>query len=346
MKIIYLLCFLCLWNLQCYKVTTNQQCKFPKVENKLCGLSFVAPPHPFEGNPMLAVQAVHADCIAVIPYAYTHQGKSKVHHNESDWQWWGERPQGALATIRLAKEHGIQVMLKPQVYVPGSWTGDLSFAHEEDWQKWAASYKDYILPYAAMADSMDVELFCIGTEFKKTVQKREQFWRNLIQKIRKIYKGKLTYAANWDEYERVPFWDALDYIGVNAYFPLLNKKTPTVPKLINAWHPYQETLARFAETSKRPILFTEFGYLSVDGCTYNTWELESQINQLSVNEQAQANAIEALFTVFWEKPYWGGGFIWKWFPEGKGHEGYKDKDYTPQGKLGEDVVKKWYQPHD
>jgi hypothetical protein len=35
---------------------------------------------------------------------------------------------------------------------------------------------------------------------------RPKYWQELILEIRKVYKGKLTYAANWDEFKRVPFW--------------------------------------------------------------------------------------------------------------------------------------------
>ncbi|MEL6865638.1 MAG: hypothetical protein AAFP19_14520, partial [Bacteroidota bacterium] len=67
------------------------------------------------------------------------------------------------------------------------------------------------------------------------------------------------------------------------------------------------------------------------------------IQRLNINEQAQANALEALYSSFWQEPFWAGGFIWKWFPNMTGHEGYPGKDYTPQGKKAEAIVKSWYQ---
>ncbi len=343
MKYIYILLVVIFGGLQC----DNTQMQYntytlPMNFRKIRGLSFVAPPNKFTNNPMNDIKTVAADWISVIPYAYTRKNGNVVRYNESDWQWWGERPEGVHKSIELAKAANIKVMLKPQVYVPGSWTGDLSFDSKQDWKTWSTSYENYILPFAEMADSLDVELFCIGTEFKKTVQKREQFWRDLISKIKEKYKGKLTYAANWDEYQSVPFWDELDFVGVNAYFPLINDKTPTVKDLLKAWQPEAQNLQSFAAKTQRPILFTEFGYLSVDGCAYNTWELEAKVKQLPINETAQANALDALFTQFWNESYWAGGFIWKWFPNGEGHEGYIDRDYTPQGKVAETILKKWY----
>jgi hypothetical protein len=70
--------------------------------------------------------------------------------------------------------------------------------------------------------------------------------------------------------------------------------------------------------------------------------LEKRIHQLNVNEKAQANALEALFQSFAGEPYWHGGFLWKWFPNMQGHEGYPEKDYSPQGKAGSLVLKTWY----
>lgn len=310
--------------------------------DKIRGLSFVAPPKPFDQNPMEDICQTGAKWIAVIPYGFSPPGKPHVHYNPHGWQWWGERPEGIRASIALAHSEGLRVMLKPQVYVPGSWTGKIDFDSDADWSQWESDYEAYLLPMAQLADSLHTELLCIGTEFSISAVKRESWWRNLIRKIRTVYHGKLVYAANWDDYRRVPFWDALDYIGINAYFPLCPDATPNTAALVKSWQPYADEIRAFQLRTGMPVLFTEFGYLSVDGCAYQNWELENRIDQLSVNEIAQANALEALFEVFWKEDYWAGGFLWKWFPNMSGHEGYPDKDYTPQGKKGEKTLREWY----
>ena len=152
----------------------------------------------------------------------------------------------------------------------------------------------------------------------------------------------MVYAANWDDYQKVPFWDELDYIGVDAYFPLVNEKTPSIKSLKKAWKPVRNKLWGFSVMKNKPILFTEFGYLTVDNCAHQTWELEKVINECKINQQAQANALQALFETFYGEEFWAGGFIWKWFPEGQGHEGYPAKDYTPQGKLAENILRDFY----
>jgi hypothetical protein len=75
----------------------------------------------------------------------------------------------------------------------------------------------------------------------------------------------VTYAANWDAYERTPFWDDLDLIGVDAYFPLSSDPDVSVGELVEAWEPVVSDLRTFAIRHDRPILFAEFGYRSVEG---------------------------------------------------------------------------------
>lgn len=76
---------------------------------------------------MNEIKSIGANWIAVIPYGFTMLGKPEVHYKEFGGQWWGEKPEGIRKTIQLAHDAGLKVMLKPQVYVPGSWTGSLSF---------------------------------------------------------------------------------------------------------------------------------------------------------------------------------------------------------------------------
>ncbi len=309
--------------------------------NKMYGLSFVAPPDSFSHEVMDAVRASGAGWIAVIPYGFTRMGDPHVYYNHGR-QWWGERPDGCRHTILGAQAAGIRVMLKPQVYVPRGWVGALDFDTEEEWMSWEKDYEAYILLFADMAEQLGVDLFCIGTEFKASAPKREAFWRRLIAEVRQRYSGPLTYAANWDEYPATPFWDALDYVGVNAYFPISEADTPDPLDLQRLWQPQVEALRDFAHQVQRPVLFTEYGYLSVGGCAGKTWELEKRLAELPANEQAQANAVEALLSTFSREDFWAGGFLWKWYPAMRGHEGFPAKDYTPQGKLAMETLKKWY----
>jgi hypothetical protein len=307
---------------------------------KINGLTFVAPPEPFPQDPMPAVQDVGASWIAVVPYAFTRPGTASVQFGKN--QWWGESPAGAAETIRQAHAAGVKVMLKPQVWIPRQWTGSLDFATDAEWIQWEKDYEKYILTFARIAAQAGTDLFCIGTEFRTSIEKRPWFWTQLIRKVKGIYTGKLTYSSNWDDWDKVPFWAELDYIGLGGYFPLVEGPTPDIEALRTAWQPLCQRLHAFSEQQQRPVLFTEFGYLSVDGAGWRNWELEQGIKGRTINQLAQSNCYEALFSTFQHHPWWAGGFVWKWFPNMSGHEGYPERDYTPQGKIAEQTLRKWY----
>lgn len=308
---------------------------------KMRGATVVAPPKAFSKTEIDSLKAVGVSHIALVPYAFTRLHEPKVHYGAA-WQWWGERPEGVSAMVKMAHEAGLKVMLKPQVYVPDGWTGSLYFEKEEDMQQWEKEYENYLMRFVDTAAALRVDFFCIGTEFKQLAIKREFFWRKLIAKIREKYTGKLLYSANWDDFENVPFWDALDLVGTNAYFVLSEKETPSVTELCAAWQPIRERLRTAAKRFQKNIVFSEYGYLSVNGCAGKSWEIEKIVRQLPVNQQAQANAYEALFLTFGGESWWAGGYLWKWFPAGMGHEGYPERDYTPQHKAAQRTLQQFY----
>ena len=143
-------------------------------------------------------------------------------------------------------------MLKPQIWIRrGSFTGDMAMSSEADWKTLEKSYADFILTYAKLAEETQSSVYCIGTELDEFIKHRPEFWNELIGKVREVYHGKLTYAANWDEYARTPFWDQLDFIGVNAYFPLCEKQTPTVETLTAGWQPWKAKLKALSKEHKK-----------------------------------------------------------------------------------------------
>ncbi len=103
----------------------------------------------------------------------------------------------------------------------------------------------------------------------------EAKWRALIQRVRAIYGGAVTYAANFDQYRGVGFWDALDLIGINAYFPLRSGLGPTDRATLAAgWRSSLERIADFRRArglESRRVLFTELGYRRRQGATAAPW---------------------------------------------------------------------------
>ena len=324
-------------------INTNQKTPELEVDSlKIKGVSFVAPPRPFSSNPMIALEKVNVEWIAVIPYGFIPSDGHQVRHG-SKRQWWGEREEGVVETIRNAKEHNLKIMLKPQIWMSGSWIGDFELHSEKEWSAWEESYTDYIMLYARIAAEYDVDMICIGTEFKKAMKANSEYWYELIAEIRTVYDGPLTYSSNWDEYMDVPIWDKLDYIGISAYFPLTDQLNPSHKELQKKWAPTIRALETFSKKKKKKIIFTEFGYLSLDRCAGQTWVLEKERDKHNENQEAQADALHCLFESFWEKEFWAGGFLWKWYPEiSERRKGFHNKDYSPQGKIAEKTLANWY----
>lgn len=311
-----------------------------KSNETINGVCFVAPRHEVSTEHIDPIVKINANWVAVTPYAFSQAGKPQINFNHNR-QWWGERVDGAIQTVIAAKKLGLKIMMKPHIWVRGQgWAGEFDLDNEADWKKWESDYTKYILTYAHISDSLNVELLCIGTEYKIAVQKRPEYWKQLIKEVRAIYKGQLTYAANWDNFHNVTFWPHLDFIGVDAYFPICKEKTPKVFVLKQNWKKVKSELKDFSDEYAKPILFTEYGYRSMDYTAGGHWEMDRQEGVL--NMEGQKNALEALFDTYWNEPWFAGGFLWKWHAKHSENGGENNSRYTPQNKPAEQVVKLWY----
>lgn len=310
------------------------------------GVSLVAPSKELEEDPFSSIVDVNANWVAIMPYAFTDGNTPEVYF-DNDRQWWGEKSFGVIKTIENAKAKNIKTLLKPHVWVKGQgWTGDFKLETEADWKLWEENYTTYIMNFARIADSLKVEAFCIGLEFKNVVKERPQFWSGLISEVRKEYGGMITYAANWDNYQNITFWDEVDFIGINAYFPLSQDSTPSVATLKKSWEKEKQLLFELSKKHQKPIVFTEFGYRSIDKSAGNQWEFEHHRNYKGIpNLVAQENAYVAIFESFWEEPWFRGGFLWKWYPESQISNDKLNSDYTPQQKPVELIIQEWYKNH-
>ncbi|MEP0479622.1 MAG: glycoside hydrolase, partial [Nonlabens sp.] len=194
---------------------------------KINGISFVATRDTVKESSITPLKKYHANYAAVIPYAWMRSlEEPEVVFNEREG-WWGEKSHGVSVTSKHMKDQDLKVLLKPQLWISrGQYTGHINLKTEAEWKILEDSYTAYIMRFAQVAAQENIEMFCIGTELDSFVKARPAYWQKLIKNIRKIYKGKLTYAGNWDSYKYVSFWDQLDYIGVDAYFPMSEEKTP------------------------------------------------------------------------------------------------------------------------
>ena len=311
------------------------------LDAKINGISFVASREKASKEHVDPVLHVQANYAAVMPFGFIRDLTAPEIVFDTDRQWFGETKEGARQYIELLKSNKVEVMLKPQIWIwRGEFTGYLKMTTEADWKTLEDSYRQFILTYAKLAEELDVALFCIGTELEQFIVNRPTFWSELISEIKKTYQGKLTYAANWDEYKRVPFWNELDYIGVDAYFPVAESKTPTMEEAQLGWQPWKAELQGVSEKENRRILFTEYGYRSVDYAGKKPWK--SDRNMTEVNLPAQSNLMQALFQEVYAQEWFAGGFIWKWYINHGKAGGEDNSRFTPQNKPVEKIVREHF----
>lgn len=310
-----------------------------KTESRINGASLVASMHPIDSSEFRRLDSMHVNFICLLPFAFVKEGEPVVHYN-APFQWWGERPEGIAACIQMAHEHGMHVMVKPQLWVShGKFTGELQFDNENEWSEFEKSYSAYLFQLLDIADSLHAEYFCLGTELGQFVKARKTYWSALIDSARMHYHGKLTYAENWDCYDAFPYWNKLDAMGVNAYFPLSDASTPPVDELLAKWEPYFTKMKTLSAETGKHVLFTEYGYRSIDYATRRPWE---SYTDGKMNLQAQQNGYEALFQKFWKEPWVEGGFFWKWFDAQTQPDIASNLDFTPQQKPAAAVIRHWY----
>ncbi|WP_201743897.1 glycoside hydrolase family 113 [Hymenobacter busanensis] len=315
---------------------------------RLRGVSWVASDSTTEAE-ILELERCHVTWLTQTPFGWQADSASPAVTLVTGGRrriFWGEADSGLVHTARLARRHGIRTMLKPHIWLRarGQWPGQIQMRTAADWQQWFASYTTFILHYARLAEQHHLEALCIGTELRHTSVGHEKQWRQLIRQIRRVYRGQLTYAANWhDEYEKIQFWDALDYIGVQAYFPLSKATRPDTATLRQGWQPYLREMARVQRKFKRPVLFTEAGYRAIPAAAAAPWEWPNGRQPAPIDTAAQAACYEALFRACWRQPWFAGVFIWKWYPGLRPDSPARRRaDFTPQHQPAEQVLARWY----
>ncbi|NQZ45371.1 MAG: hypothetical protein HRT65_13760 [Flavobacteriaceae bacterium] len=286
----------------------------------------------------------HVEWIAVIPFIYQKdQATKSIELPETEE--WTRRDSLFIRAIDQLHASGFHVHLKPHLWTGSGWRSGLNPGNGSHWDAWFASYRTYMLRYAKMAEMTGAELLCVGTELKTSIKKQPEAWQKLIAEIREIYSGKLTYAANWhDEYEHIDFWKELDYIGIQAYFPLTKEKNPDLATIKKGWQRHIEAMETLYATFQRPILFTEVGYKSEASATIRPWEWGSFLSILTKkkSDRTQQLAYEALFEEVWHRPWFAGLYIWQWDNRSTALDAKKNLDFSPRFKPAENTMTKWF----
>ena len=241
--------------------------------------------------------------------------------------------ESVVHAIQTAHQLGMKVMLKPMVDpMDGNWRGVIIPT-----EQWFEAYKRFIFFFAEFAEENDVEMFSIGCELVSTISFTEK-WAEIIEGVRERYHGPIVYCANWPNYKLIEWWELVDYVGIDAYFPLTNKTDPTLQELKDAWNRIADDIGEWQATIGKPIIFPEIGYRSLDGANMEPWNWKATG---AVDLQEQADCYEAAFQALWNRSWFYGMYWWSWEAD-PSVGGSGDNGYTPHGKPAEDVIADWY----
>jgi hypothetical protein len=289
-----------------------------------------------------SLSELNVNALAIVPYTFMRDPNKPISlfipsdaGGENDW--------ATICSAREAQKRGWFVLLKPQIWIGGGhWPGDVDFATEEEWDTFFDSYTYWIMHYALLAEQEQIGGLCLGTELVKTTLKHPERWREIIRKVRMVYGGQLTYAANWgEEFEGFTFWDDLDAIGLNSYYPISESDTPTDEELLSGARRWMNLAAEVSQKTDRPLWLTEVGYRSVTTAWKNP---HADSGDRAPDAEAQARCYRAMLTAAGETPELSGMFLWKW-PSYLGRQGgrHQLKEFCIGGKLAADELGAFYE---
>jgi hypothetical protein len=289
------------------------------------GVNFTAE-NGYDPQPALPIldqlKADGVNAIALVPYGFSKDNEPVIHYPGGM-----ERSDHIEALTALAHQRGIKVLLKPQLWTHRGFPGNIDWPDPRQRARWFAEYRKFLEYYAALAARIHADLFSVGVELGKMTP-YEAEWRALIARARQLYSGPLVYSATQGpEFENIRFWDALDYIGLNEYYPLPDDlSTAAVVRTVEA------VQNKFG----KPVIFTEAGFSTYAHPNRAPWDETPR----ALAPADQAHCYEAVFKAFYKKPWFQGVYWWKVGTNGFG--GPEDGSHTPWGKPAMDTVRRWY----
>lgn len=262
-----------------------------------------------------------------------------------------------INTIKNAHDLGMEVLLKPHIDLindPKNWRGNIGTGMTQNqWNDWFISYEKYIMQYAEIAANNNVSMFSVSTELV-TPSTQEAFWRKLVPKIREIYDGILTDAANWSppgqntgELVEKQWWDIVDIIGCDEYYisqhySMINGNYPTMEQLLNLWQGLEQQMLDLHNKWNKSIIFTEIGYCS--GVDANCYANGGTPPGPPTNDSLYSmyNQYEATLVAMTKYEWFEGVFWWNWDSDAAfGGDGNSCMD--PKYKPTESLLREWYQ---
>jgi len=271
-----------------------------------------------------------ADFIILVPNGLQETAQSEEICYTSDATMSDEE---LVRMIHYAHEIGLRVALKPTANCKnGTWRAHINFfdkdVHcEPKWSNWFASYTDFQLHYAKIAEETGCEMFIAGCEMVQS-ERRADEWRKLIADIKEVFHGPVTYNTDKYQEDNVTWWDCVDVICSSGYYPM------------NDWEQELDRIEAVVKKYNKPFFFSECGCMSTEGSSKvpNDWSMRGEV---SLKEQA--DWYTAMFEACKKRPWVEGFCLWDW--TWKQYSPCKAKcngGYDIYEKPAQEVVKKYY----
>jgi len=241
--------------------------------------------------------------------------------------------------IGQAHARGLRVIVVPHLWVEtGGWRGEIEHADDAGWRAYQAAYRSFVLEWTDNAEQLGADALSIGVECKSWSGRFGRYWTALIAEIRERFHGSLTYSANWDEVEDVLFWDQLDWIGVNAFYPLASANGAPYAEYQERAREVMDTLAAVSALHQQPVVLMEIGYTTRRDAAVEPWLWPDGMTDVIIDEHEQARALYAIGRAAADEPSVHGFFVWRYYANLDDVSQEAIWGFSPHGKLAEPVL--------
>ncbi|KYF65627.1 hypothetical protein BE11_45420, partial [Sorangium cellulosum] len=252
-----------------------------------------------------------------------------------------ENRRNVLAAIAQAHARGLKVLLVPHLWVEsGEWRALIDPGDDAGWARWAASYRRFLLTWAEVAREGGAEMLSVGVELRSWVTTpRAASFLPIIEAVRRVYPGLLTYSANWDDVEHTLIFDALDLIGINAFYPLAEREGASFEELLRGGRKVAAGVDAVARAWGKPVLLTEIGYTTRRDPAVRPWEWPDRMKGVVIDQRSQAEAYAAVIAPFLDARTCAGFFVWRLYADPDDVSQEAEWGFSPRGKLAELVLR-------
>lgn len=254
--------------------------------------------------------------------------------------------------VSYLSEQGYEVTLYPMLFCDNeeqSWRGYIEAKSNQDIDHFFEQYQKFIKHYASLSiDSIPLKAFLssyiIGSEMERLLKYDDgTHTYYAVQKMAELATAtkqilgkdvETIYAVNWSDYKADksgyyyldPLYEAVDVIGIDAYFPLtkglkqeqitedvIKQGCGTAYRKLIDWYTKEHINADGSHTSwepsKKKVIATEIGFPKIDACTeepYNfgfdgsNFEVLPKSSMGIADPKAQYQAIKAVIEYFEE----------------------------------------------